>query len=116
MEKVNEESKLIKMTHAEWLARAKQLFETPDDIRFVCPSCLHEASVKQCRKAGMPAAEIGVVCIGRYLGDVNAKANTLRKAGGPCDYAGYGLIRLNPIEVTFENGSTVHCFDFATPS
>ena len=48
-------------------------------------------------------------CIGRTIG---AKGKTFARAGGPCDYAGGGLIRLNPVAVELD-GKVHQVFAFA---
>jgi len=97
------------MTRDEWLAEGRRLFG--DDVlqwRFVCPSCGHVASVQDWKDAGAPEGAVAFSCVGRYTGAGGEK--TFAKSGGPCDYAGGGLIGLNPVEV---GGTRV--FAFATP-
>lgn len=97
------------MTRDEWLAEGRRLFG--DDVLqwwFVCPSCGHVASVQDWKDAGAPEGAVAFSCVGRYTGAGGEK--TFAKKGGPCDYAGGGLIGLNPVEV---DGTRV--FAFATP-
>lgn len=85
------------MTHNEWYAKGEQLFGA--DImqwKFICPSCGHTASVQDWKDAGAPEGAVAFSCIGRYLPECN---EAFAKGDGPCNYAGGGLIRLNPIDV-----------------
>lgn len=102
-----------------WRAKGEFLFG--NDMmtwRFICPVCGNIQSPEDFRKfksAGATPESALKECIGRYL-------NRKRKAIGyndehapeaPCDYAAYGLFRLSPLVVTFEDGSHCDCFDFA---
>jgi len=103
------------MTHSQWLAYGSELFG--DDIyqwRFVCPSCGYIARVQEWIDAGAPKSTIAFSCVGRWH-------KTARPAfgspdlPGPCDYAGGGLFRLNPVRVTHPDGKTTDAFAFAEP-
>lgn len=93
------------MTHEEWTADGKRRFG--DDMmtwRFVCPSCGHVQTANDYKAAGAPSTVVGFSCIGRWLpgGAEHAqkiKDATFKQNGGPCDYAGGGLIGLNPVKV-----------------
>ena len=86
------------LTHDEWLTEAKRRFgDDPMDWRFVCPSCGHIASVKDWKDAGAAEGEVAFSCVGRHLGADSSK--TFKKEGGPCNYAGGGLFKLNPVSV-----------------
>lgn len=73
----------------------------PNEWRFVCPVCKHEASVSEYRAAGAPDSAIAFSCIGRWADGVG------------CDYAGGGLFRLNPVHI---DGSEDRMFDFGAPA
>lgn len=96
------------MTKAEWKAEGRKRFG-PDLMKwkFICPACGHVASVQDYRDAGAPINTVAFSCIGRYLKGEQRKAFGER-GKGPCDYAGGGLIGLNPLEVDGE-----HYFEFA---
>lgn len=102
----------ITMTADEWRAEGKRRFG--DDAlkwRFVCPSCTHVASAEDYRKAGAPSTAVGFSCIGRWL---ETQVEAFDGAGGPCNYAGGGLIRINPVLV--RDGENEHqLFAFAEP-
>jgi hypothetical protein len=98
---------LVTMTRDEWLAEAERRFgPDPMNWRFVCPVCKHVASVADWRDAGAPEGAVAYSCVGRWLAE-SSDAFT-EGSPGPCNYAGGGLFRLNPIEV---DGRGV--FDFA---
>lgn len=100
------------MTHDEWTAEAVRRFG--DDYmrwRFVCPSCGHVASVQDWKDAGAPESAVAFSCVGRWAGGDPEK--TFMKQGGPCNYAGGGLIRLNPVVVESEGGKVTRVFAFA---
>lgn len=99
------------LSFGEWKAEAIRRFGERDAIRFVCPSCGHVASVKDWLDAGATPGEIGFSCVGRRLSADDAK--TFRRSGGPCQYAGGGLFRINPQPVVMEDGTTEHFFALA---
>lgn len=105
-----------KLTHAEWHADGVRRFG-PDQMKwkFVCPACNFVQSVTDYKKAGAEQEVVGFSCVGRYIeGSREAfgdKKNSLRK--GPCNYAGGGLFRINPVAITFPDGHTGNFFDFA---
>lgn len=96
----------------QWRAAASRLFG-PDPLkwRFVCPSCGHEATVADWKKAGATQAQAAFSCVGRYTGADDS--HTFKQDGGPCTYAGGGLIGLNPMAVRRESGAITRVFAFA---
>ena len=100
----------ITMTLEEWRAEAEQRFgPNPEDWRFVCPVCSNEASGLEFKKAGARPDAMRCECIGRHTKGRSGLGDT---GGGPCDYAGYGFIRLSPVRVVGPDGKTVHSFAF----
>lgn len=99
------------MTEAEFLALGIERFgPDPMKFKFVCPSCGHVASAEDYKAAGAPETAVGFSCIGRWLpGDYDE--NTFSRNGGPCTYAGGGLIGLNPVALSDRKNSY---FDFST--
>ena len=96
------------MTKAEWEAEGKKRFGNNQmKWKFKCPSCGHIASVQDYKNAGASENVVAFSCIGRYLKNKPREAFG-EKGKGPCNYAGGGLIGLNPIEV-----DGVHYFEFA---
>jgi predicted RNA-binding Zn-ribbon protein involved in translation (DUF1610 family) len=100
------------MTIEEWKAEGLRLFGS-DKLawKFVCPSCGHQTTVKDWRDAKAPEGAVAFSCVGRYQHADGTKA--FKKAGGPCNYAGGGLFKLNPITVIDEGGAEHQVFDFA---
>lgn len=100
------------VTYDQWQAEAIEMFgDERMAWRFVCPSCGHVASVRDYKNAGATAGQVGFSCIGRALGA--GDEHTFRKSGGPCNYAGGGLIGLNPVAVIFPDGKRIDVFEFA---
>jgi hypothetical protein len=95
------------MTVEEWQAEAERRFG-PDPFRwrFVCPSCGHVASTQDWKDAGAPVEAVAISCVGRWL---KSPAEIFGKPG-PCNYAGGGLLRLNPVEI---EGREIGAFAFA---
>lgn len=106
------------VTQEEWFAEGEKLYGK-DKLKwkFKCPVCGHVASAQDWKDAGAESGEIAFSCIGRLL---EKKADALdtwskRKDGGdrgPCNYAGGGLFRLNPVTVT-KDGESSSFFEFA---
>jgi hypothetical protein len=102
----------ITLTYAEWLAEGERRFG-PDQMtwRFVCPVCGHVAAVSDWKAAGAPENSVGGSCVGRWIpGSRKAFGG---KGAGPCNYAGFGLFRLNPVTVQREDGGENQMFRFA---
>lgn len=100
------------LTFEAWQAEGVRRFgEDKRKWRFVCPACGHVASAMDWVNAGA-SDSIAFSCIGRWTG---AKREAFTKAGGegPCDYAGGGLFRLNPVQVIDEEGKEHSVFAFA---
>lgn len=82
----------------EWRAMAVSLFgENPMDWRFVCPACGHVATVAEWCKHHAPEGAVAFSCVGRWSG---AKREAFGDGEGPCNYAGGGLICVNPVHVS----------------
>lgn len=110
---------MIKMTLEEWRAKAAELFGADHmKWKFVCPVCKHVASVEDWKNAGASVNSAGFSCVGRWAG-VNPETakgdvgpNGI-EGKGPCNYAGGGLFKLNPVTVVDPDGHEMHCFAFA---
>lgn len=100
------------LTRDQWVAEARRRFG-PDPLnwRFVCPACGHIASACDWRDAGAPEGAVGFSCVGRWLPTAR---DAFAKGPGPCNYAGGGLIGLNPVRVVHD-GETHDVFTFADP-
>lgn len=105
-----------RVTEAEWRAEGRALFgEDTAKWKFVCPSCGHVTSVEEWKKAGATDGEVAYNCIGRRTGERHVtEKKAFKKAGGPCNYTGGGLFKLNPVTVVLADGSGEDtCFEFA---
>lgn len=99
------------VTREEWIAEARLLFGSDErEWRFVCPSCGHVASVADWIDAGANEGHVAFSCVGRFLDGEPVDAF---ETPGPCNYAGGGLFRLNPVSVQMPDGSTRATFEFA---
>ena len=111
----------VKYTLDEWRAKATELFgKDPLKWKFVCPICGHIASVQDWKDAGASDRSAAFSCVGRWTG-ANPKISkgsvgpNVLKGKGPCDYAGGGLFRLNPVSVVDPDGHETNVFAFADP-
>ena len=101
-----------KISREQWEAEGEALFG-PDQMtwRFVCPSCGHVATPQDWKDAGATQGAVAFSCVGRWL---STAEDAFTKTGGPCNYAGGGLIGLNPVVVVEpDEKERVAIFDFA---
>lgn len=108
---------IITMTQDEWLKEGRARFGADFmNWKFVCPGCGNVAAVSDYqpfKAAGADPNSATNQCIGRFL----AGRSWLHGSGpGPCDYAGFGLIRISPVRVLIPETFEVHCFAFADAS
>lgn len=99
-------------TGEEWRRDARQRFGD-DQLtwRFVCPACGHVASIADWKAAGAPITSAAFSCVGRWM---SKPRDAFGDGPGPCNYAGGGLIGLNPVRVA--DGPVAHdVFEFAEP-
>jgi hypothetical protein len=68
----------------------------PMEWKFVCPVCGFVQSVRDYKNAGAPESAVAFSCVGRWI-EGSSEAFSGNK--GPCNYAGGGLIRLNPVKI-----------------
>lgn len=110
--KLQEEHNQV-MTVTEWRDEASRRFgPDPMNWRFVCPACKFEQSVADYHAAGAPEGAVAFSCVGRWRADVdNAAFDGSHQ--GPCNYAGGGLFRLNPVTVLQPGGDKHTVFAFA---
>lgn len=103
---------------AEWRKKGSELFgEDMKQWRFVCPICKTPQTIQDFVNAGVhkeaAGSSIAQECIGRYLpGSQKAISATKVIKGKPCNYAGYGFFKLNPVAVELEDGEVLLAFDF----
>lgn len=97
------------MTLAEWKREGTRLFgPNMGAWRWKCPACGHVAKAQDWTDAGAPEGAIAFSCIGRWI---EGSREAFGEGEGPCNYAGGGLIGMNPVEV--DGG---HYFAFAPPA
>jgi len=84
------------MTVEEWKAEGIRRFG-PDqrNWRFKCPSCGYIASIREWKEAGAPESAVAFSCVGRWM----KEHGQIWEGKQPCNYAGGGLFRLNPVKV-----------------
>jgi hypothetical protein len=106
---------VIKMTYEEWEKKGLRLYgKDKREWKFKCPSCSFIQTFNDFLKLTTEeeaSSMIGFSCIGRLLED---KGEFLGKKqeGKPCNYAGGGLFRINPI-IIIRDGIEQSYFDFA---
>lgn len=109
------------MTHDEWLKKVERLYgKDPMNWKFKCPVCETVQTAKDFMDAGATKEDVrtslAVECVGRWLPEKQKAFDNRKgkiKKGEPCNYAGYGLLKLNPVPVEFEDGTIFNAFDFA---
>lgn len=69
--------------------------------RFVCPICGYAASLQEWKDAGAPPGAWAFSCVGRWKNTPvsDAFGPGPKVTGGPCNYAGGGLFRMNPVQI-----------------
>lgn len=107
---------MIEMTLAQWHAEATRRFGEPENWRFVCPACKHEASCTDFIDLEADPERAAQECIGRVLNERKAPGTRGRGVNRtqPCDWAAFGLLKLaDCVKVTFEDGTEHFAFPFA---
>jgi len=103
----------------EWLAKGKELFgEDMLAWKFVCPGCGHVQTPEEFRQykdQGATPSSATNECIGRYSRGKSWAFKNPRKTGGPCDYAGYGLLNICPVKVIDAGDKEIYSFAFGEP-
>ncbi len=101
------------LAYQEWEAEGEALYgKDRDDWRFECPSCGISTSIRRWRDLGAPTGSFGFSCEGRWAGDHIVVGKLLGDIR-PCNYAGGGLLCLNPITILLPDGSSRVMFPFA---
>ena len=84
------------MTVEEWQAEGERRFGADTKKwKFVCPSCGHVASVQDWMDVKAPNGAIAFSCVGRWM----KEHGHIWEGKQPCNYAGGGLFRLNPVKI-----------------
>jgi len=101
---------LRKINYKDWLLEAEVKFgKETKNWKFICPACGYITSVEDWKNAGATEGEYAFSCIGRNI-DMSKNMGT---KPGPCNYAGGGLIRMNPVHVYLKDGHIRETFEFA---
>lgn len=88
------------MTKDEWVKQGESLFgDNPMLWRFKCPACGFIQSPQDYMDAGAPESAIAFSCVGRWRTEYKEAFDTNDKRPIPCNYAGGGLFKFNPIQV-----------------
>lgn len=93
------------MTYEEWETEGEKRFGKDRKMwKFKCPVCGYVASAQDYLDVG---AEDGIAfsCIGRWMDKKRDMMTVSKKSKSksPCNYAGGGLFRLNPLKVIDKN-------------
>jgi hypothetical protein len=100
----------------DWLKEGLARFGANEmDWKFVCPVCGHVASISDWYKVGAPQQAVAFSCVGRWMTEAKDITSIVGGSGdrGPCNYAGGGLFRLNPVTVLLGDGLKHNVFEFA---
>ena len=107
----------IELTFEQWLEEGiKRYGNNMSTWRYTCPMCKKDTVAQEWIDHNVKK-QIAISCIGRQYDQKQSAFFTKNKKPTGCDYAGYGLFRMNPVNVEFtnEDGSKeiVGGFDFA---
>jgi len=103
---------MIKQTLGEWQSEMKRIFNSSDEVAFVCPACGRISTIKDHVDAGGVADDAPRGCIGR----TNKKGSSNGKDQGfGCNWAAYGLLGTlgKGRTIVFPDGHESEVFDFA---
>jgi hypothetical protein len=90
------------MDSAEYFRLAEERFgKDPMDWAFVCPVCGHRQTLRDYKNAGAPESAVAFSCVGRWTTEQREAIGG--KGKGPCNYAGGGLFRFNPVLLSDRN-------------
>jgi len=101
------------LPYEDWLKEGEERFGADrKQWWFVCPVCGVVTQVQEWLDAGVEGM-IAFSCIGRTMPPDKTREALGGEGEGPCDYAGGGLFRLNPVTITGPEGTSSR-FEFAT--
>ncbi|WP_373529028.1 VVA0879 family protein [Nostoc sp.] len=88
------------MNKEQWLTQGQILFgKDVMQWKFKCPCCGYIATAGDYKKAGAPSSAAGFSCVGRWIPVCKEAFDDKDKRKIPCNYAGGGLIQINPVDV-----------------
>ncbi len=93
--------------HADWKAEARRRYgDHAGDWKFRCPVCGYVATASEWTQRGAQSS-VAFSCVGRWLrkGEVARDVYDGRSTVQPCNYAGGGLFKLNPVHVIMRGES-----------
>jgi phage FluMu protein Com len=100
---------MTKLTEKEWHAEGvKRYGDDKKEWKFRCPSCKVSTQVQEWLD-NEAQNQIAFSCIGRSTGS----ENSLGSKEQPCNYAGGGLFKLNPLTIIYPDGTEGDAFNFA---
>jgi hypothetical protein len=109
------ENKTKKLSYEEWENTGTQLYGSDKkEWKFKCPSCGFVQTFNDFLKFTTKEEAQGMIgfsCIGRVM-EEKGEFLGKKKKGSPCNYAGGGLFRINPVIIVSE-GKEQGYFDFA---
>ncbi len=95
------------LTEKEWVDEAVSRFgEKSAKWAFVCPACGFRQTLQDYKDGEAPESAWAFSCVGRWSG-----VGPLGE--GPCNYAGGGFLKLNPVRLTTPEGVVHNLFEFA---
>lgn len=103
----------LKISYEEWEAEGEKRYGKDKKVwKFKCPNCKFVQTFNDFLKEGATKDEasgmIGFSCIGRVIKGCKGE---LGNKTAPCNYAGGGLFRFNPITITHDGQEQTY-FDF----
>jgi len=103
----------MELTSREWVNKGVELFGTKDKTKwkFKCPSC-GVSTIGQEWVDVKAEGHFAFSCIGR---SIESKGDFLKNNKQPCNYAGGGLFKLNPVTIEHEDGEKSGAFAFDHP-
>lgn len=88
-----------KVEYSEWEQEGiKRFGENRLEWRFKCPSCGYVSAAGDWVSLNAKNS-IATSCIGRFTSPPSTNSIGSKKQGEPCNYAGFGLFKLNPVTV-----------------
>jgi hypothetical protein len=95
----------------KWTAEGQARFgDDPLEWSFECPACGVVCTAQDWLDAGAEEDAVARSCIGRWT---RSRRDFWGQGPGPCNYAGDGPVRLNPVWIRMRSGEVFSVFAFA---